>query len=60
VNPLRISQEIINELEHNLLLCFTGTTRQSDQIIADQTQRYTANSAETIEGLRQQRSWLWR
>jgi D-glycero-alpha-D-manno-heptose-7-phosphate kinase len=55
VNSLRISQGTINELEHNCLLCFTGTTRQSDQIIADQTQRYTSHNTETIEGLRQQK-----
>lgn len=55
VNPLRISQGIINELEHNFLLCFTGTTRQSDQIIADQTQRYTSRNSETVAGLRQQK-----
>jgi D-glycero-alpha-D-manno-heptose-7-phosphate kinase len=55
VNQLRISQGIINELEHNSLLCFTGTTRQSDQIIADQTQRYTSQNRETVEGLRQQK-----
>ena len=23
VNPLRISQDVINELEHNLILCYT-------------------------------------
>ena len=40
VNPLRINQDIINELEHNLLLCFTGTTRMSDGIIEDQVGRY--------------------
>jgi len=55
VNPLRISQGTINELEHNFLLCFTGTTRQSDQIIADQTQRYTSHDSETVAGLRQQK-----
>ena len=55
VNPLRVSQGIMNELEHNSLLCFTGTTRQSDQIIADQTERYTSHNPETIEGLRQQK-----
>jgi D-glycero-alpha-D-manno-heptose-7-phosphate kinase len=55
VNPLRIRRSIMNELEHNLLLGFTGTTRQSDQIIADQTQRYTSHSPATVEGLRQQK-----
>lgn len=55
VNPLRISQGIINELEHNFLLCFTGTTRQSDQIIADQTVRYIAHNPDAVEGLRRQK-----
>lgn len=55
VNPLRVRQDIVNELEHNFLLCFTGTTHQSDQIIADQTDRYVANDARTVEGLCQQK-----
>lgn len=56
VNPLRIRQDTLNELEHNLLLCFTGTTRQSDQIIADQTERYLTDDARTLEGLRTQKT----
>ena len=27
VNPLRVSADVVNELEHNLLLCYTGATR---------------------------------
>ena len=30
VNPLRIPRTTIDELEANLLLCFTGTTRAGD------------------------------
>lgn len=55
VNPLRISQQIVNELEHNLLLCFTGTTRRSNHIIADQTRRYEENEEDTVRALRQQK-----
>lgn len=55
VNPLRVSQDIVNELEHNLLLCYTGKTRQSDHIIEDQTTRYTKGEHDTVEGLRQQK-----
>ena len=40
VNPLRISRDLVNELEHNLLLSYTGSTRRSDHIIEDQTRRY--------------------
>lgn len=55
VNPLRISREVVNELEHNLLLCYTGTTRRSDHIIEDQTQRFQANEGKTVSALRQQK-----
>jgi len=55
VNPLRIRQEIINELEHNLLLCYTGTTRMSDGIIKDQVGRYEQRVQDTILGLRRQK-----
>ena len=55
VNPLRISQDILNELEHNLLLCYTGTTRFSDHIIEDQTGRYEQREENVVEGLRQQK-----
>jgi D-glycero-alpha-D-manno-heptose-7-phosphate kinase len=55
VNPLRISQDTINELEHNLLLCFTGTTRVSDSIISDQTRRYERSEIDTVSGLRSQK-----
>ena len=38
VNPLRISADVVHELEHNMLLCYTGKTRSSDHIIEDQTE----------------------
>src|SRR5918999_1341267 len=38
VNPLRIPPDVTHELEHNMLLCYTGKTRASDRIIEDQTQ----------------------
>ena len=55
VNPLRISQDTINELEHNLLLCFTGGTRLSGSIIDDQTNRYQDGNEDTLSGLRSQK-----
>jgi D-glycero-alpha-D-manno-heptose-7-phosphate kinase len=36
VNPLRIEPRIIHELQYNMLLIFTGTTRLSSQIIESQ------------------------
>jgi D-glycero-alpha-D-manno-heptose-7-phosphate kinase len=55
VNPLRISPDILNELEHNLLLCFTGTTRRSDRIIEDQVRRFEEGNPEALNALSQQK-----
>jgi D-glycero-alpha-D-manno-heptose-7-phosphate kinase len=40
VNPLKISSDVINELQYNLLLCYTGKARLSAHIIEDQVHRY--------------------
>jgi D-glycero-alpha-D-manno-heptose-7-phosphate kinase len=55
VNPLRIKPTILNELESNLLLCFTGATRAGDHIIDDQTKRYESSEEEAVAGLRMQK-----
>ncbi|HEV2245780.1 MAG TPA: GHMP kinase [Terriglobia bacterium] len=55
VNPLRVKQEVINELEHNLVLCYTGSTRMSDGIIKDQVGRYQDRVEDTLRGLRRQK-----
>ena len=52
VNPLKISKDVINELEYNLLLCYTGKTRLSAKIIEDQVNRYEKGNKETLEGMR--------
>ncbi len=36
VNTLRLSQKVINELQHNLLLCYTGIRHVSHEIIREQ------------------------
>jgi D-glycero-alpha-D-manno-heptose-7-phosphate kinase len=55
VNPLRVREDVIGELEMNLVLCFTGATRRSDSIISDQTERYTRSEHGTLDGLREQK-----
>ena len=52
VNPLKISQDVINELEHNLLLCYTGRTRISARIIEDQVSRYERREEEILQAMR--------
>jgi len=56
VNPLRISADAANELEHNLLLCYTGKPRGTDGIIQDQMERYEEQEEAVMEGLRKQKA----
>lgn len=56
VNPLRVHRDCANELEHNLLLCYTGKPRAEDGIIQDQVGRYEHQEGKTLEGLRRQKS----
>src|SRR3984957_2980470 len=55
VNPLRIRDEIVHELELSLMLCFTGITRDSARVIEDQTRRALASADDTMGGLRAQK-----
>jgi D-glycero-alpha-D-manno-heptose-7-phosphate kinase len=56
VNPLRIHRDAANELEHNLLLCYTGKPRMTDGIIQDQVGRYEHHDEAALEGLRRQKT----
>jgi D-glycero-alpha-D-manno-heptose-7-phosphate kinase len=56
VNPLRIDEDTVSELEHNMLLAYTGMTRASSEIIDDQTRRLRAGAEETLAGLRAQKA----
>ncbi|RXK86229.1 GHMP family kinase ATP-binding protein [Filimonas effusa] len=51
VNPLRIRQEYMNELEHNLVLYFTATSRESAAIIKEQQKNVTQNNEKSIEAM---------
>ena len=44
-----------NELEHNLLICYTGQTRVSDNIIDDQMNRYKRGKNECLIGMKRLR-----
>lgn len=48
VNPLRIKKEIINELQYNLLLCYTGNIHVSANIIRDQVDNYRNKNADAV------------
>ncbi|MBI2282653.1 MAG: dehydrogenase [Bacteroidetes bacterium] len=53
VNPLRIKQEYLNELENNLVLYFTATTRESASIITEQQRNVKENNTKSIEAMHQ-------
>jgi len=53
VNQLRVSPDIVSELEYNLLLCYTGRTRLSAGIIDDQRSRYREDQPATLRRLRE-------
>lgn len=51
INPLRIKNWIICELEASLLLFYTGVSRESAKIIADQSANVTSGSVDAIEAM---------
>lgn len=51
VNPLRIERDIINELEYNLILCYTGSTRLSANIISTQVDAYKRKEEDVLKAM---------
>lgn len=51
VHPLRIDQDTLNELDYNLLLCYTGHTRNSDPIIDTQIRNYVDGRVDAVAAM---------
>lgn len=51
VNPLRIRKEYVNELEFNVLLYYTGTSRLSAKIIESQVENTKKKDEKAIEAM---------
>lgn len=51
INPLRVKNWIICELEASLVLFYTGVSRESATIIADQSSNVQAGSGKTTEAM---------
>lgn len=56
VNPLRIKQQYLFELENNLVLYYTATSRESARIIVEQRQNVTSKKESSIEAMHQLKS----
>jgi D-glycero-alpha-D-manno-heptose-7-phosphate kinase len=53
VNPLRIPRSTLNELEISLLICFSGVSRRSEDIIDQQKIGMTQKSVKILDSLHQ-------
>ena len=53
VNPLRIRSEYLHELEHNIVLYFTSTSRESATIIKEQQKNVTDKNEKSIKAMHQ-------
>jgi D-glycero-alpha-D-manno-heptose-7-phosphate kinase len=53
VNPLRIKESIVSELEASLLLFYSGASRVSASIIAEQAKNVETRNAQAIEAMHQ-------
>jgi D-glycero-alpha-D-manno-heptose-7-phosphate kinase len=53
VNPLRIKQKYLFELENNLLLYYTSTSRESAKIIEKQSRNVVEKKGSSIEAMHQ-------
>jgi D-glycero-alpha-D-manno-heptose-7-phosphate kinase len=53
VNPLRIKQQYLFELENNLVLYYTSTSRESARIIEQQSKNVVAKKDASIEAMHQ-------
>jgi len=53
VNPLRVSRALLNELETSLVICFSGVSRRSEDIIAQQIRGMTEKSSTALDSLHQ-------
>ena len=51
VNPLRIRPQYMHELENNLLLFFTATSRESATIINEQVKNVKGNNEKSIDAM---------
>ncbi len=51
VNPLRIRPQYMHELENNLLLYFTATSRESATIINEQVKNVKGNNEKSIDAM---------
>lgn len=53
VNPLRVKQWIVNELESSIVLFYTGVSRESASIIKEQAENARSHNSQSIEAMQE-------
>ncbi len=53
VNPLRIKESVVSELESSMLLFYTGASRQSAAIIEEQSRNVETGNTQAVEAMHQ-------
>lgn len=53
VNPLRIRESVVSELEASMLLFYTGASRASAAIIAEQSRNVETHNADAVDAMHQ-------
>ena len=51
VNPLRVPAHVLNELESSMVICFSGVSRESRNIIVAQQRGLANNDRDALEGM---------
>ena len=51
VNPLRLLADVLSEMEASLVLAFTGQSRRSEAIIADQIAQIAGHESTALDGM---------
>jgi D-glycero-alpha-D-manno-heptose-7-phosphate kinase len=51
INPLRMPPEWVSELEYSIVLAYTGTSRASSDIIADQSKNFLERRSDPVEAM---------
>lgn len=60
VNPLRVKNWILSELEASIVLFYTGQSRESDKIINDQVRSMVSKEEKSLEALHALKAEAWR
>ncbi len=60
VSPIRLPQDVLDEMQYRLMLCYTGRLRVSANIITDQVARYRSGKDDAVRALDETKALAYR